>query len=178
MRKSKWMVGSTIMLALLLVAGGTLAWFTASADPVNNNFTAGTLKIELIDEFEGADNVNPGDCYDKIVYVKNNGTKKAMVRIKAKFLVEGNEVTFADLGGVIGIDLLNGWVHHNGYYYYPKVVEPGTSTKNAIEEVCFSCEMGNEYQGKTFAIVIEADAIQATNGAPTDAGWKFDPLKP
>lgn len=38
--------------------------------------------------------------------------------------------------------------------------------------------MDNQYQGKKFTITVKADAIQATNGAPTAEGWLFDPLAP
>jgi hypothetical protein len=60
-----------------------MARFTDKADAVNT-FKAGTVKIELHDEFdeEAAQNVNPGDCYDKVVYVENTGTMDAYVRVK------------------------------------------------------------------------------------------------
>ena len=72
MKKQKWMIGSAILLAVLIVAGGTMAWFTATTPAVKNEFKAGTLKMNLVDAYCEATNVNPGDCYEKNVFVNNN----------------------------------------------------------------------------------------------------------
>lgn len=186
MKKRNLMLGTAIMLAVLLVAGGTMAWFTASTQPVENEFTAGTLEIKLVDEFEGAPNVNPGDCYEKLVYVENIGTKRALVRIK-KDMVFSDELSL----DVLDYELGQGWVEVGEYFYYEDILqptvdgEPGEQTTPLFAEneegfnICFAGEgMGNEYQGAELTITIEAEAIQATNGAPTDEGWEFDPLKP
>ena len=46
----------------------------------------------------------------------------------------------------------------------------------SIEEVKFKGrEMGNEYQDATFTLTIEAEAIQATNGAINDQ-WGINPV--
>jgi predicted ribosomally synthesized peptide with SipW-like signal peptide len=192
MKKRSLMLGTAIMLAVLLVAGGTMAWFTASTEPVENEFTAGTLMIELVDEFEGAPNVNPGDCYAKDVYVINTGTKRALVRIEKDMVLNSNPNGPADIAldiGVVEYELGQGWVEdEDGYFYYEDILLPGengegertTSLFAENEEgknICFAGEgMDNDYQGAELTITIEAEAIQATNGAPTEEGWKFDPL--
>ena len=68
MKKRSIMLGSVVILAVLLVVGGTMAWFTAEAKPVVNTFKAGTVDINLIDEFpeNGIENVNPGDTHSKV----------------------------------------------------------------------------------------------------------------
>ena len=82
MRKSVQISLLVLSLAALLIIGGTMAWFTATADPVTNEFTAGTVEINLVDDFEEEGNWNPGDCNEKVVYVENTGTKCAFVRVK------------------------------------------------------------------------------------------------
>ncbi|MDZ4132418.1 MAG: TasA family protein, partial [Dethiobacteria bacterium] len=76
-----------VILAVALIGGATLAWFTAATDPIENVFVAGTVDIEagwqsgfvkLIEE-----NWNPGDCSDLGLCVINEGTKA--VKIRAKF---------------------------------------------------------------------------------------------
>jgi predicted ribosomally synthesized peptide with SipW-like signal peptide len=183
MKKRNLMLGSAILLVVLLVAGGTFAWFTATTEEVTNSFTAGTLDIELIDEFEGALNVNPGDCYEKIVYVNNLGTKRAFVRIAKDMVFDNPQL---DLG-VVTYELGEGWVEHDGYFYYTE--ELAAKDGNTIDrttdlfamnenetQICFlGAEMGNDYQGAKLDINIKAEAIQVTNGAAADE-WGIDPL--
>jgi len=81
--KKKILIGlGVIFLAALMVAAGTWAWFTAEAEPVINQFTTGTVEIEIIDEYEEITNWNPGDTADKDVSIENLGTKCAYVRVK------------------------------------------------------------------------------------------------
>lgn len=176
MKNKKMLLGSSILLVVLLVIGGTMAWFTAQTEPITNNFKAGTLKIELIDNFEGAPKVNPGDCYEKEVYVKNTGSKRALVRvaIEEEFDLEGLNLD------VVEYDLGEGWIEdEDGYIYYEQVLESGGETTPlfANNQVCFDgAKMGNAYQGASYDLTVEADAVQATNGAPTALEWAIDPL--
>lgn len=174
MKKRNVMLVSAILLVVLLVAGGTLAWFTASAGPVVNEFTAGTIEMKLMDYFCERVNVNPGDCYPKNIYIKNTGTKRMFARIKLTREFVGMPSGNLDL---VSYDILYGWVlHTDGYYYYPFEIAPGFLTPPIIEEVCFDGPgMGNEYQGKQFILTAESEAIQVTNGAAL-AVWGVDPL--
>lgn len=175
MKKRNLILGSAILLVVLLVAGGTFAWFTAEADPVVNEFTAGTLEIKLIDIFDGAPNVNPGDCYRKVIYVKNTGTKKAYIRLEADAVFDNPALSTSILGYGINdpinfgpMNLLPGWEYDDGYFYYNRIVYPGYCTRPLLQcnRICFNGEdMGNEYQGAKLDITIKAGAIQATNGA-------------
>jgi len=192
MKKTNLVLGSVVVLAALLIVGGTMAWFTAEAEPATNKFTAGTVEIELHDvqmgdnEEEitfptaGISNVNPGDEYEKIVYVENTGTKAVYVRVK---------LTPAWTKGANPLDLkVNGvdmatfpivgdkwFLHTDGWYYYTDPVADGESTQHLIEEVIFAGkEMTNDYQGATFTLKVEAEAIQASNGAALDQ-WGVDP---
>lgn len=182
MKNKKMILGSSILLVVLLVIGGTMAWFTASTDPITNNFTAGTLTINLVDEFEGAQNVNPGDCFEKEVYVENTGTKQAFVRIK-------KDIAFDKVGldlDVVEYTLGEGWEEHNGYFYYTQalaakdgdVVAKTTNlfaANNDGKNICFNGpNMDNDYQGAQLDIVVEAEAIQVTNGA-AEAEWGVYP---
>lgn len=179
--KKRMVMVTSLMLAVLLIGGGTFAWFTASADPVKNEFKAGTVDIEIIDCFEGAPKVNPGDCYSKVIYVKNTGTKKAYIRISADTLwTPRSGVNASELSDDVlrfGINnpvdfllwnLLPGWTYQDGYFYYNKVVESGHYTKPLLKgnRICFDGpSMGNEYQGAKLDITINADAIQGTHNA-------------
>jgi len=170
------MLGSAILLAVLLVAGGTMAWFTADAN-ITNSFKAGTVKIEINGQSETVvENVNPGDSYDNEVSVKNAGSKRAYIRVELvpKFVgVEGNTLSAE---GIVTYPILANWVlHTDGWYYYKNIVQPGASTTNLIEKVIFEgAAMDNTYQGAGFTLTVNAQAIQATNEA-INTVWGIDP---
>ena len=197
MNKKNLLIGSALVLAALLVVGGTMAWFTAAADPVTNTFKAGTVEIELHDvqmgdnEEEttfptaGISNVNPGDEYDKIVYVENTGSKAIYVRVKltpawtkgeGSLPLQVEEVDMATFP-IVGTD----WVlHTDGWYYYTEplagaVVDVANAvTTHLIEKVKFAgAAMTNDYQGATFTLKVEAEAVQASHEAYKDE-WGSD----
>jgi predicted ribosomally synthesized peptide with SipW-like signal peptide len=75
-----------IVLAVALVGGATLAWFTAATDPLENVFEAGTVEISAERTSHTTKNIeqnwNPGDCTDLGIKVENIGTKSVFVRSK------------------------------------------------------------------------------------------------
>lgn len=183
MKKRSIMLGSAVILAVLLVVGGTMAWFTAEADPVVNTFKAGTVAISINDQFdeELTGNVNPGDKYDKVVSVTNDGSKRAYIRVKlTPIFLESLDPEVASNVSVDVVDfpILDGWtpLQPDGYYYYKLIVLPGQTTSNIIDKVEFAGdEMDNDYQGLFFTLTVNAEAIQATNGAINDE-WGIDPV--
>jgi predicted ribosomally synthesized peptide with SipW-like signal peptide len=83
--KSRMLVSLLVIaLAAAVIGGATMAWFTDSDETGDVTFTAGTLKINVDDTFDGEpidvlefDNMNPGDVYDEIkILIENTGTKK------------------------------------------------------------------------------------------------------
>ena len=196
MKKTNLVLGSVVVLAALLIVGSTMAWFTAKADPVTNTFKAGTVEIELHDvqmgdnEEEttfptaGISNVNPGDKYDKIVYVKNTGSKAVYVRVKLtpEWTKDGESLPL-QVGGVnmATFPIVDDrWVPDGDWYYYKDPVEHGELTQHLIEEVIFAGkEMTNAYQGATFTLKVEAEAVQASHDAYKDEwGTGIDFLNP
>lgn len=168
MKKRNMMLLTSMLLAVLIIAGGTFAWFTASTAPIKNEFKAGTLKFKTYECFDkhAAENVNPGDCIGKSVYFQNTGTKRMYVRVK---VTPNFDETIANMPINVG------WVEHNGYYYYRFPVLPGWFTTPLMNKVCFDGEgMGNEYQGQEMTLQIEPEAVQVTNGASTHV-WGVHP---
>ncbi|NMD43670.1 MAG: hypothetical protein GYA86_10260 [Firmicutes bacterium] len=179
--KKKLLIGLSVVALVALLAVGTWAWFTATAEPVTNTFKAGTVEIVLHDEFAegGITNWNPGDCTDKVVYVENTGSKKAYVRVKltAGWYDEvGEELLNLSTNNVtydIGEDW---WLGEDGWYYYKGVLEAENTTSKLIETVCLGGAVtGNEYQGKTFKLEVKAEAVQASNDAYKDV-WSLTKL--
>jgi predicted ribosomally synthesized peptide with SipW-like signal peptide len=75
-----------IVVAITMVGGATMAWFTDTSDPIDNEFTAGTVAIEANRSSHATktieENWNPGDCTDLEVCVENEGTKAINLRAK------------------------------------------------------------------------------------------------
>lgn len=177
MKKRNMILGSTIVLAVLLVAG-TMAWFTSNPAAVENTFKAGTVDIKVNENgFENVTNVNPGDIHNKKVTVKSLGSKDTYVRVKLtekwEDLAEG-VTTDGVATYVTGDDWVDGG---DGYYYYKKILK-NEETTPLIKEVVFDGpKMGNDFQNATFKLEVKAEAVQASHYAFRDEwGITGDPL--
>ena len=70
-----------VVLAITAVTGATLAYFT-DTDSETNVFTTGNVSIDLIETFDPANaKLMPGKDITKEIYVKNDGTETAYVRV-------------------------------------------------------------------------------------------------
>jgi predicted ribosomally synthesized peptide with SipW-like signal peptide len=76
-----------IGLAIALIGGATMAWFTDRVEMEPAVFTAGTVEIAVNGPYDGeldvfeAENVNPGDNYTVKWVIENAGTKQAEIRV-------------------------------------------------------------------------------------------------
>ena len=175
MKKRNIMLVSAIVLATLLVVGGTMAWFTSNPDEVTNTFTAGTVKIEVKEHcFEDKINVNPGDIYEKEVSVKSKGSKQTYVRVKLtpQWTDKNNTVLPNEFNNEIiaRYDIGEDWVlGPDGYYYYTKIMKENEETPLLIHEVEFNGPaMTDTYQGAKFTLDVKAEAVQASHYAFRD----------
>lgn len=180
--KKSILVGMLVFsLAALMVVGGTLAWFTSEAE-VTNTFKAGTVEIEVLEKGETEDitNWNPGDTTDYDVSVKSLGSKQTYVRVKLEPVWydddEEAEVDENNVELIFGEDLEENWVLDDGWYYYKEILEQNQETSLLLDKVHLKGkETGNEYQGLTLKIKVEAQAVQASNDAYKDA-WGINSL--
>ena len=83
MKKRIMMFSSVTALVTLLVAGGTMAWFTSNPEAVNNEFEAGTVNIGINENrFQNIKNWNPGQTSTKDVDITIDSSKQTYVRVK------------------------------------------------------------------------------------------------
>ncbi len=183
MRKNLLIGLLVFSLAALLIVGGTMAWFTDS-EAANNNFTAGTVAIEINEHgFEDIVNWNPGDTTNKDVSIKSTGSKGTYVRVKLTPVwgdLDGGEFTedAALLTTNITLNTINSdkWIKSGDYYYYYKIMDKAEETELLLDSVTIAgLATGNEYQGKTLKVNIEAEAVQASHEAYNDA-WSLTSL--
>ena len=157
----------TLLIALLLFSalavGGTVAWLTANATPVENTFTPSNVACEVNERFDGEKKSN--------VNVTNIGDTEAYIRVK---LVTYRVNDGQHIGGTATIPtftLGTGWVEHDGYYYYTSPVEPG---KKPAANLINSIELTGSYDdadGGKQVIEVMAEAIQSQPPAAVGSSW-------
>lgn len=165
-----------IAVAVMSISG-TMAYFTAD-EIATNVITSGDIDIilyemeevdDVLKPFEDKDGVMPGENISKIVYVKNDGSNPAYIRIKVD-----KQVTLADgTNSAAGLQLVTcdfntkDWTYKDGYYYYNEALAPDAETTPLFTTVTFSKAMGNEFQNCKATINVWAQAVQVKNNGAT-----------
>lgn len=187
MKKQKLLIIGLSLLAVAMV-GGTSAFFVTS-DRAHNVITTSGVAIELIEDtnqtgvdgrpipFTNIEDAHPGDSYSKIPQVKNVDEGEVWVRIKvgrgAK-LDNGDEITISDNSISANYNTRNWLNGGDGYYYYYRALKAGETTEPLFTEVTLANELSNTYNGATFSLDLQAEAVQVANNGSSvyDAeGW-------
>ena len=158
----------SVLVLLLAVAGGTLAWLTANTGPVVNTFTPAHVTCQVDETFDGTTKSD--------VKVKNAGDIPAYIRA---YIV----VTWKDAAGnvygqkpVANADYTmemaqnTGWVTgSDGYYYYTDAVDSKGKTGVLIK----SCPeiTGKAPVGCNLSVEIMAEAIQSVPEEAVEDAW-------
>ena len=108
------------LLALVLVVGcavgGTIAWLTATTEPVVNTFTYGKIKIQLTETTGNAYKIIPGVNISKDPKVTVKADSEAcwlFVKVAEKGTFVTDKVTYSIANGWTALDATN----HPGVYY-------------------------------------------------------------
>lgn len=182
--KKKLLIGAFLCICLSIVAGGTLAYFTAE-NTAHNVITTGGIDIALqewSDEQKvtpfpenGIDDVMPGTSVTKIVEVKNTGSNEAYIRVKVdkNIALDGEGDPDLDL---LELDLnTENWTEgEDGYYYYNEALAPDGVTEPLFTKVTFAGSMNNIYQNSSASVDVTAYAVQVANNGDTALeanGW-------
>ena len=159
----------SVLVLLLAVAGGTLAWLTAQ-DSVNNTFTPAHVTCTVEETFNGTEKTN--------VQIKNTSDIPAYIRA---YIV----VTWKDADGnvygklpVANTDYTmtmgpNGWAQKDGYWYCNTAVASGGFTPVLID----SCTSNNSAPNDNYNLSVEiiAEAIQSVPDTAVKEAWGVVP---
>ena len=189
--KKKLLVLSLIVICVALIAGGTLAFFTAE-DNAHNVFTSGGVDI-IVEEWQQVPGevdpkpypenepieIMPGDVVSKIPTVKSVD-EDVWVRASLTIVVkdaEGNvmQLTADEIADIIDLDINTFmWTEKDGFYYYNEAIGDGAVTDELFSEVTFAKTMDNKFQHCTVEIDVDAQAVQAKNNGTSalDAIWE------
>ena len=166
-KRSLVLVASVLVL-LLAVAGGTLAWLAAQTDGVINTFDPAHVSCAVTEDFDGT--------IKRSVNVTNTGDIDAYIRVKLvtyRVNEQGQHI-----GGTAAIPPFTpgaNWVEHDGYYYYTRPVAPGqTPETNLIDTITLSSPYTDADGGKQ-VIEIIAEAIQSVPEEAVKDAWGVVP---
>ena len=179
MKKKIVAIALVACLALTVIAGATLAYFTDKTEVEENVFTVGNVDITLTEPkwdangTQDAPEVYPGEKLAKDPTVENVGANPCFVRIK---------VTGLDCLAPAGLitlktDYVDGisaeWVEYDGYYYYYKdgcgVLAAGVKTDALFDQIVIPTDLKNGDAQTQFHVDVYAEAVQA-QGAK-DPNW-------
>lgn len=154
----------SVLVLLLAVAGGTLAWLVANSGPVTNTFIPAHVTCTVEETFNSTTGVKTN------VNVKN--TSDIDVYIRVKLVTYRTNDAGQHIGGTATIPTFTpgtGWVFHDGYYYYTLPVVPNGITANLISSITLASY--TDADGGHQAIDVMAEAIQSGPAEAVQAAW-------
>ena len=175
MKKKILSICLVAVIAVMAIAGASLAYFTAE-DSAENVFTVGNVAIDLTEpnwETTGkveAEDVYPGEPLAKDPTVTNTGKNPCFVRISVSNLdqfaekFDGAMITYRT--DYVENALGENWVlHTDGYFYYTKVLASGDQTDALFDQIVIPFALTNNVETKS--IDVTAYAVQAQGARPS-----------
>lgn len=157
-------------LAVTAVVGGSLAYFTDSAEK-ENNFTVGNVKITLTEPAwdetgsKDAEDAYPGEPLAKDPTVTNVGANPCFVRIKVEGLDQFGEDNMIEYRTEYQVgELGEGWELNaeDGYFYYSKVLDLKGETTPLFDSIVIPTGLTNEdAKDGGYNVTVTAEAVQA-----------------
>lgn len=175
MRAKTWkalIVAALAVVILTAAVGGTMAWLSTQTQDLTNTFVPAKVTCAVVEDF--TDKTTKKD-----VRIQNTGTTDAYIRA----MIVANWCTAKDANGktkvvapyevnasnFIGLSE-NGWVEHDGFYYYTLPVAPGQTTGNLFA----SCTPNNAEKPEGadhLEVNIICQAVQSTPANAVTEAW-------
>ena len=161
---------------------GTWALFTAIGT-ATNVVTVGDVSIRLVEDFDelGAQGIVPGESIRKKVYVENDGSNPAWVRVRLDVAASsaGGEALET---GPVGLRFseqagAGAWVDGgDGWLYLVQPLDGGMASPPLIDAVSLDGSAGKDYAGAKVTVSVRAQAVQSQNNDGSDGvlgalGW-------
>lgn len=190
--KRRLAAGGVVLSLLAILALGTAAYFSTNGR-AQNEITMGTVQLNLtetiaLDDGTTADattttvnGILPGQTIDQTATIENTGNQAYWLRVKTDVQIIGkdgeglsNTLPTGEKVITFNIDTAEGepteiWIEEDGWYYFPAAVA-AKETVSPFDKVTFAAAAGNDYQGCTINIRVDAQAVQVKNNDPTKAG--------
>lgn len=159
-----------LILAVVLAIGGTLAYIIANTASVENKFTPGEVRCEVLEDFDKITKSN--------VRIKNTGNTAAYIRATYVVTWQKEDGTVNGKMPVAGTDYTidvesakeRGWMLIDGYWYYTSPVSAGGETGVLIAS-CKLAEGAAVPTGYHLSVEIIASAIQSEPASVVAEKW-------
>ena len=190
MKKKTIIAIVVVLLALALIVGGIMAYFT-STDTATNTFTIGNVKIDLLepawtgaiatgeDQPASAQNMVPGGSVAKDPKIQNIGTNDANVFMEVKIPVytvgTGSAEQTGELFTLNNLDTTNwkqvGTMTTDGVYNTYVYAYASGTTKDSLTDLAANVETTPLFTSVTLTTNEKiAEAASVATGAAGDAG--------
>ena len=157
----------SVLVLLLAVAGGTLAWLTAQTDGVVNTFTPAQVSCEVTEDFNGTIKSN--------VNVENTSNIPAYIRVKlVTYRVNAQNQHIGGTAEIPEFKPGEGWVKYGEYYYYTRPVAPDNNSPDIplIDETGIKLTGSyDDADGGKQVIEVMAEAIQSSPTEAVGTAW-------
>lgn len=163
-----------LALAAIAIAGGTIAYFTDTAN-ADNVFTVGNVDITLTEpNWEGqgskdAPEAYPGEALAKDPTVKNDGENPCFVRISVTgldSLAPAGDIIYRT--GYVDNKLGDNWEDGgDGYFYYNQVLNVEETTDALFDQIVMPTDLTNGNAETEYKVVVTAQAVQAQGAKPS-----------
>lgn len=157
-----------LILAAVLAIGGTLAYIIANTVSVENKFTPGEVRCEVLEDFDKITKSN--------VRIKNTGNTAAYIRATYVVTWQKDDGTVNGKMPVVGTDYTiefaenSGWELIGDYWYYTSPVAAGGETEVLIAS-CKLAEGTAVPTGYHLSVEIIASAIQSEPASVVAEKW-------
>ena len=160
-RSTKKVIAWCAALVLLVgTVGATIAWLTATTNPITNTFDPSHVSCEVEEQF----NENTG--LKEHVQIKNTSDIPAYIRVRLVSYNKDGDIIVGGAGKLPSDDALNldDWVQIGSYYYCKTPIDAGQPTLELITS--YQLEDGQ-------VLEILAEAIQSEPTRAVSDAWNI-----
>jgi len=199
-KKKISIVAICLLLTVVMVVGGTLAYLFISTEDVKNTFTPAKVGNHIEETLEGAPGPNMVKTNVRVENSIKGATDLEIVNAytRTKYIVTwqktAGDVKYAlpadisdynvlfNLDNSTTGDVPGKWVlHTDGYYYFTGIVAPGAATDILIRSIVpyenaasegYTVEDGYKLNVEIISQSIQAEGTDAAGKTPIELAWK------
>lgn len=189
---------AVILAGSVMAVGFSSTWaYYSDSQSIVNPFDTANSSIDLIEDFNPADTILPGETVDKKPYFVNTGDMDLVLRLEMNTYWEDKETgsrldhLSTDMVQLnYPQDFSENWVEipkGKGIYYYTHILagegKEGSTTPYFLESLTLSPEVSNDthaddYSKGEFIVDFNAEAVSADEASLAVSGWGLTPLMP